>query len=116
MLDYSLRPVLLALGAEDILRGLFVQDSHIGLGDDASFAEEAETALGGAVNRLGGGPGPAGAGGGGRVGRRVRNAAAASRGVHPLSGGRGTEGTGRGGTPPGARIRIRGRHKVRSWP
>lgn len=54
MLDYSLRPVLLALGAEDILRGLFVQDAHIGLAGGIGFAEEAETALAGAVDRLAG--------------------------------------------------------------
>lgn len=52
MLDYSLRPVLLALGAEDILRGLFVQDAHIGLDGTTALADEAETALAGAVDRL----------------------------------------------------------------
>jgi FMN reductase len=54
MLDYSLRPVLIALGAEDILRGLFVHDAQIGLDDGPALAGEAETALGGAVDRLAG--------------------------------------------------------------
>lgn len=74
MLDYSLRPVLIALGADDILRGLFVQDSQVGIGLangdgglvggdghgghggllGSGVAEETAIALSGAVDRLAG--------------------------------------------------------------
>jgi FMN reductase len=49
-IDYALKPVLSALGAQHILQGLYIQDSQIRVGQDLPFQLDAEIEL--RLNRI----------------------------------------------------------------